>query len=161
MEHIVARMKGKRLRKWINLGGQTMPEEYADQLRADIRDGKLNSWNEIHHRYDELWSDYQHEKLHHAYFALMFLYKDDADVMTEEMWHESLEKAVHIQQFICDQVYESRKKDYDNEIRSTTFRNEAEKLAVVGRIEDVSFVKQIRQETEEFIALIQKYRNTH
>ena len=35
-------MKGKRLRKWINLGGQTMPEEYVDQLRADIRDGVLN-----------------------------------------------------------------------------------------------------------------------
>ena len=35
------------------------------------------------------------------------------------------------------------------------------KLAVVGSIDDVSFVKQIRQETEEFVALIQKYRNNH
>jgi hypothetical protein len=58
-------------------------------------------------------------------------------------------------------VYESRKKDYENEFRNATFRNEAEKLAVVGSIDDVSFVKQIRKETEEFIALIQKYRKTH
>ena len=65
---------------------------------------------------------------------------------------------MQIQQFICNQVYESRKKDYDNEIRSTTFRNEAEKLAVVGRIDDVSFVKQIREETETFVALVQKYK---
>jgi hypothetical protein len=158
IENIVTRMKGQRLRKWINLGGQTMPEEYVDQLRADIRDGVLNTWNEIHHRYDELWKDYQNEKLRHAYFALMFLYKDDADTLTQEMWQENLDRAVHIQQYICEQVYESRKKDYDNEIRSATFRNEAEKLAVVGRIDDVSFVKQIREETEEFVALVQKYK---
>jgi hypothetical protein len=158
METIVNSMRGKRLRKWINLGGQTMPEEDVDQLRADIRDGVLNTWDEIHQRYNKLWIDYQQEKLRHAYFALMFLYKDDADVMTEEMWHENLDKAVQIQQFICNQVYESRKKDYDNEIRSTTFRNEAEKLAVVGRIDDVSFVKQIREETETFVALVQKYK---
>ena len=161
MEHIVNEMRGKRLRKWINLGGQTMPEEYVDQLRADIRDGKLNTWEEIHHRYDELWDNYQAEKLRHAYFSLMFLYKDDADVLTEEMWHENLDKAIRIQHFICDQVYESRKKDYDNEFRNATFRNEDEKIAVIGKIDEVSFVKQIRQETEDFVALIQKYRNTH
>ena len=161
MEAIVARMKGKRLRKWINLGGQTMAEEYVDQLRADIRDGVLNTWDEIHHRYDELWKDYQHEKLRHAYFALMFLYKDDADVMTEEMWKENLDKAIEIQHYICDQVYLSRKKDYDNEIRSATFRNDEEKIAVVGRIDDVSFVKQIREETEAFENLVNKYKKEH
>ena len=161
MESIVNHMRDKRLRKWINLGGQTMPEEHVDQLRADIRDGMLNTWEEIHHRYDELWENYQHEKLHHAYFSLMFLYKDDADVLTEEMWHENLDKAIRIQHFICDQVYESRKKDYENEFRNATFRNEDEKIAVIGKIDDVLFVKQIRKETEEFIALIQKYRNNH
>ena len=158
IDDIVAKMRGKRLRKWINLGGQTMPEEYVDQLRADIRDGVLNTWDEIHHRYDELWRDYLHEKLRHAYFALMFLYKDDADTLTPEMWQENLDKAVRIQHYICDQVYESRKKDYDNEIRSATFRNEAEKLAVVGRIDDVSFVKQIRTQTADFETLINKYK---
>ena len=161
MESIVNHMRGKRLRKWINLGGQTMPEEDVDQLRADIRDGVLNTWQEIHHRYDELWENYQLEKLHHAYFSLMFLYKDETDVLTQEMWNANLDEAIRIQHYICDQVYESRKKDYDNEFRNATFRNEAEKLAVIGSIDDVSFVKQIRQETDEFVALIQKYRNTH
>ena len=161
MESIVNHMKGKRLRKWINLGGQTMPEEYADQLRADIRNGVLNTWDEIHHRYDELWKNYQTEKLRHAYFSLMFLYKDDADVLTKEMWLENLEKAICIQRFICDQVYESRKKDYENEFRNATFRNEDEKIAVIGRIEDVGFVQQIREETEDFVKSIQEYIKKH
>ena len=158
MEHIVERMKGKRIRKWINLGGQTMPEEDVDQLRADIRDGKLNTWEEIHKRYNELWEDYQHEKLRHAYFALMFLYKDETDVLTKEMWLDNLNEAVRIQQFVCDQVYQSRKKDYDNDIRGTTFRNEAEKLAVVGRIDDVSFVQKTRKDTEAFKQRVENYK---
>ena len=161
MEAIVNHMKGKRLRKWINLGGQTMPEEYADQLRADIRDGVLNNWEEIHHRYDELWDNYQKEKLRHAYFSLMFLYKDDADVLTKEMWYENLEKAIRIQHFICEQVYESRKKDYENEFRNATFRNEDEKIAVIGKIEDVGFVQQIREETNDFVKSIQEYIKNH
>ena len=81
--------------------------------------------------------------------------------MTEEMWRENLDKAVVIQHYICDQVYISRKKDYDNEIRSATFRNEAEKIAVVGRIDEVSFVKQIREETEAFEAMVNKYKREH
>jgi len=158
IETIVSQMKGKRPRKWINLGGQTMPEEDVDKLRADIRNGVLNTWDEIHHRYDELWENYQHEKLHHAYFSLMFLYKDDADTLTKEMWHDNLEKAIRIQRFICEQVYESRKKDYENPFRNATFRNEDEKLAVIGCIDNVSFVKQIRKETEEFVELANKYK---
>ena len=134
-----------------------MPQEDVDKLRDDIINGKLNNWDEIHHRYDELWERYQSEKTRHAYFALMFLYKDETDVLTSEMWNENLDKAVKIQQFICDQVYESRKKDYDNPFRNATFRNEEEKIAVIGKIDETSFVKQIREETENFI---QSIKNT-
>ena len=153
-------MKGKRLRKWINLGGQTMPQEDVDQLRADINNGVLNSWDEIHHRYDELWTRYQIEKTRHAYFSLMFLYKDETDVLTEAMWKETLLHAIEIQRFICDQVYESRKKDYDNPFRNATYRNEAEKIAVIGKIDEVSFVKQIRKETESFIERVNNLLKT-
>ena len=152
-----AQMKGKRLRKWINLGGQTMPQEDADQLRADINSGVLNSWDEIHHRYDELWTRYQTEKTRHAYFSLMFLYKDETDVLTEAMWKETLQQAIRIQQYICDQVFESRKKDYDNPFRNATYRNEAEKIAVIGKIDEVSFVKQIRKETEAFTERVKRF----
>ena len=151
IQSLSEQMKGKRLRKWINLGGQTMPQEDVDQLRADINSGVLNSWEQIHQRYNELWERYHAEKTRHAYFALMFLYKDETDVLTKEMWHENLKKAIRIQQFICDQVYESRRKDYDNPFRNATFRNEEEKIAVIGKLDDVSFVKQIRDETLAFI----------
>lgn len=159
IEKIISHMKGKRLRKWINLGGQTMPEEDVDRLRADIRNGVLNSWEDIHQRYDELWKSYQLEKLHHAYFSLLFLYKDDTDTLTPEIWRENLEKSIRIKQFICDETYKSRKKDYDNPFRNATFRNEEEKIAVIGRLEDTSFIRQIRTETEPFINKIENLLN--
>jgi hypothetical protein len=74
------------------------------------------------------------------------------------MWIDNLNEAVRIQQFVCDQVYQSRKKDYDNDIRGTTFRNEAEKLAVVGRIDDVSFVQKTREDTEAFKQRVENYK---
>ena len=91
----------------------------------------------------------------------MFLYKDDVDVLTKEMWLENLEKAICIQCFIRDQVFESRKKDYENEFRNATFRNDDEKIAVIGKIEDVGFVQQIREETEDFVKSVQNYIKTH
>jgi hypothetical protein len=147
-----------REREWINLGGQMMQGDDVDQLRADINSGLLDSWKDIHARYEAIWNRYPMDKLRHAYMSLMFLYKNESTMMTQELWNRVLDKAIEIQQFICDQVYISRKKDYENLFRNSTFRNEEEKIAVVGRIEDVSFVKQIRKETEDFKTLAEEMR---
>lgn len=155
---LVALASGSRKREWINLGGQLVCGEDLDQLKADICSGELDSWVAIHHRYDTLWENYPMEKLFHAYQSLVFLHKDEMEVISDEMWQQCLDKVCEIQQFICDQVYLSRKKDYENPYRNATFRNEEEKKAVVGTAEDASFVKQIRQETEEFLALVNEIR---
>ena len=149
--------EGKRLREWINLGGQMMPAEYVEQLRKDINEGALNTWDEIHHRYDELWENYQQEKLRHSYLSLLYLLQ--ANEISHEAWNATLDKAVEIQQYICNQVYESRKKDYENPYRNATFRNEEEKIAVIGSIENNSFVKQIKEETEKFIAHVKEIKS--
>ena len=61
-----------------------------------------------------------------------------------------MDKAVTIQEFIRDEVYNSRKKDYENPFRQATFRNMEEMTAAIGTVEDNSFVKQVQGETEEF-----------
>ena len=70
--------------------------------------------------------------------------------LTPERWNAALDEAVRIQEYVRDQVYISRKKDYDNPFRQSTFRNAEEMKAVLGTAEDNSFVKQVRQETEVF-----------
>ena len=98
------------------------------------------------------------EKLRHAYLSLIFLHKDDTDTLTPELWNQAVDEAIRIQQFICDQVYLTRKKDYDNEFRNATFNSEEEKIAVIGELDDVSFVKQIREQTAELIESFKKLR---
>lgn len=149
--------EGKRLREWINLGGQLMPGEDVEQLRKDINEGRLNTWEEIHQRYNQLWEHYKEEKLRHSYLSLLYLLQ--CENLSRDTWNDVLQQAIDIQQYICDQVYITRKKDYENPYRNATFRNEAEKLAVVGTIDEVGFVQQIREETVSYIEKLNKLKS--
>jgi hypothetical protein len=46
---------GERVRDWVNVGGQLMPADEVDKVRTDIGSGKLDTWDKIHERYDEVW----------------------------------------------------------------------------------------------------------
>ncbi len=140
-------LKGRRESSWINLGGQIMMQKDLDALRSDIGQGKLKSWKEIHVRYDELWARYTQDKQKHAYATLCALYETNEP--GDKEWRDALAKLMTIQQFICDQVYISRKKDYDNPFRKTTFRNEEEMKATIGTVDDNGFIIQTRRETDE------------
>ncbi len=157
LESLCDTLRSKEQREWVNLGGQLVNGDDVDALRHDINHGILNTWTDIHRRYDEIWERYPLEKLRHAFSSLRFLYHEKYGTMTRELWVKLLQKAADVQQFICDQVYISRKKDYDNPFRNATFRNEEEKIAVIGELDEVSFVKQIREETEKNIQLFKKY----
>jgi hypothetical protein len=144
-------LKGNRINKWVNLGGQLAPEKDVDNLRSEIGSGMLNSWNDIHNRYNELWKAYPFEKQKHAYAVLCELL--DVSELTKDPWLAALDKSVKIQEYICEQVYNSRKKDYDNKFRQATFRNTEEMIAAIGTIEDNSFVQQTKKETKDYIKL--------
>lgn len=139
-------------RQWGNLGGQLVPEQDIDKLRADIGSGVLNTWQDIHNRYDELWQAYPLEKQRHAFAVLKELYDGRLE---KEQWQDALARSVKVQEYVCYQVYQSRQKDFENPFRRATYRNEAEMLAALGTIEDNSFVKQVRAETEEFKQLVE------
>lgn len=139
-------------RQWGNLGGQLVPEQDIDKLRADIGSGVLNTWQDIHNRYDELWQAYPLEKQRHAFAVLKELYYGRLE---KEQWQDALARSVKVQEYVCYQVYQSRQKDFENPFRRATYRNEAEMLAALGTIEDNSFVKQVRAETEEFKQLVE------
>ena len=143
---MAGQLAGPRCRAWVNLGGQLAPAESVAALRAEIGAGRLNSWPEIHAVYDRLWQDYPLEKQKHAYATLLAVL--DAEKLTAELWKEALDEFLRIQEHVRDQVYLSRKKDYDDPFRRITFENEAEMRAVLGSPESNSFVKHVRQETE-------------
>jgi len=149
-------LKGKRQHEWINLGGQLMQKIDLDKLRSDIGSGKLETWKDIHNRYDKLWDKYNTDKQKHAFAILCELL--DTENPTKADWKTSLNKAIALQKYICDQVYITRKKDYDNPFRQATYRNMDEMTAAIGTIEENSFIIQVRQETEDFKNLVEEIR---
>jgi hypothetical protein len=150
-------LAGPRRRRWVNLGGQLVADDDADRLRGDIGRGKLNRWEDIHQRYDTLWAAYGLEKQKHAFATLCELLETDNP--TVEQWISALEEAVRIQQIIRDRVYESRRKDYDNPFRQATFRNADEMTAAIGTIDENSFVRQVREETDNFKKTVEQIKN--
>jgi hypothetical protein len=149
-------LKGKRELEWVNLGGQVMLQQDLDKLRSDIGSGKLKTWKDIHNRYDILWNKYNEDKQKHAFATLSELL--GTEHISAAAWEEELNKAVRIQQYVCDQVYTSRKKDYDSPFRRSTFRNNAEMKAAIGTIDDNSFILQVRQETAEMKKFVEEVK---
>lgn len=151
-----AQIKTRRHREWINMGGQLMMTSDVDRLRTDIREGRLDNWKEIHKRYNEAWKRYPMDKLRHACQSLCYVLKVDS--FTEDTWRTAIDREIEIQNFMCEQVYLSRKKDYDNIFRKATYRNEEEMLAGIGTIEDNDFVKMTREETKKTIETLNALR---
>jgi len=147
------RLAGPRERDWVNLGGQLVPAADADRLRADIGSGAYRTWPEIHQAYDDFWAAYPLQKQRHAYGCLRELL--GVASLTAEVWNAALDEAVQIQQYIRDQVFLTREKDYKHPFRQTTFRDAEEMQAVLGSVEDDSFVKLVRKETQQFTRLVQ------
>ena len=146
-------LNAPRKTEWVNLGGQLVPKEDVDTLRADIGAGTLESWEAIHRRYDDLWQAYPLEKHKHAFAVLCDVH---GGTLTQQQWHDALRDAATIQDSICQQVYASRKKDYDNPFRRATYRSLAEMTATIGTAEDNEFVQLIQQQTESCKQRVQR-----
>ena len=127
-----------------------------DRLRADIRSGKLSSWKDIHKRYNDIWRRYPVDKLRHAYLSLCDLL--GVDHLDAAAWQQAISEEQRIQQYICDEVYRTRKKDHDNPFRQATYRNAEEMVAAIGTLEDNSFVKQVRSETATNLRRLEELR---
>ena len=150
-------LAGPRQRSWVNLGGQLAPEPEVARMLADIKSGALESWHEIHQRYDALWRDYPRQKQAHALASLLELL--GVEQVTRDIWDDALDQAIRIQLYIRDEVYATRKKDYDNRFRHITFRNTEEMRAVMGEPQDNSFIRQVQEETQTFCTAVDALRS--
>jgi len=146
-------LAGPRQRRWVNLGGQLVAEADVTALREDIKSGRLATWEAIHEAYDRLWEAYPLDKQRHAFATLLQVLGVEA--LTPDAWAAALDEAVRIQQYVADQTYVTRKKDYDNPWRRMAYATDEEMEAVLGTAEDNSFVKQVRDETEQFTKRVQ------
>jgi hypothetical protein len=153
-ETVTEELAGPRETEWKNLGGQLVTKGQLDALFGQIKSGELNDWPAIHAAYDALWSGYRLDKQRHAYATLCDVL-GESGTLSADAWQDAMDDAIRIQRFICEQVYSTRAKDFNNPFRQATFESTEEQDAVVGTIEDNSFVVQTRSDTDAFIARCQ------
>ena len=122
--------EGEREREWVNLGGQLVPQRELDKLIGQIENGEVNSWQQIHERYNQWWEEYPELCRRHAYHVLCHL--NQCTTLSETLWQQYLQRYQNIQHFVSEQVKVTRQKDNENLFRRMTYRNEAEMDAVLG-----------------------------
>ncbi|MGD1823404.1 MAG: DUF4954 family protein [Pleomorphochaeta sp.] len=132
---------------WTNIGGQIVREDSVDKLRADIRKGKINSWEEIHEIYKEWNISYADEKVANAIGILKYSMK--VDYIDDITWNKIAKQAKATREYIENQVYITRVKDYNNEFRSITYRNNEERDIVLGAVEENSFINESKNITKD------------
>lgn len=150
-------LKGAHEKEWTNLGGQLVPAQEADRLRADIGSGMLDTWDSIHERYNKLWEAYPLAKQRHAFATLCDLL-GISGTPTRQQWLSALDTGVKLQEYVRDQVYASRKKDDENPFRQATYRNPAEMKATVGTADEDPFIKQVQKETVAFKKAVEEIK---
>jgi hypothetical protein len=135
---------------WLNVGGQLIPSEEVDSLTKDVKNNKIKSWDELHQFYTVQGENYELQKLKHSLWALQKVEGIEINDLDVKTINNILDKAVLTKEWMVKGIYDSRAKDYSNPFRKMVYDTEGEMNAVVGKLEDNSFINEQREELEKF-----------
>lgn len=135
---------------WENVGGQVIPAEKVKTLLQGINEGIVSSWEEVHDFYDKCNDSYLADKARYAIYLLEYLYSKPLFDFTADIYRNILLDVGDVSTFIYESSVESRKKDYQDDFRKITYRNEDEMISVVGKLEENDFLIELKAETEKF-----------
>ena len=145
---------------WKNIGGQLIPAADEEKLKKNIKNNKINSWEEVHNFYRKEGEDYAKNKLTHAYTSLLEIENITSKQFTNEYFKELLKRAVTTKSWMAKAIYESRAKDYKNPFRKMVYESQEEMNAVVGIIEDNQFIQEQLKELEVFKKTVKNLSKT-
>jgi hypothetical protein len=127
---------------WQNVGGQLIRTEELEKALNNIRSGKIKSWDGIHQFYLNQSDKYPAEKLSHALAALKKISGLSVTKSKTSALKELLLDSINTRQWMVDNIYYSREKDYTNPFRMMVYGNEKEMDKVVGSLDDNPFILQ-------------------
>ena len=136
--------------KWLNAGGQVLPEEKITELRNLIKDGKIKNWDEVHAFYTECQKSYAAYKARYAVFIIERMYMTDFENFSRDQIQNMKDDAFSIADELYKATFTSREKDYTDYFRKMMYESEEEMNAVIGTLEDNSFLTTFKKDTEDF-----------
>lgn len=136
--------------EWVNVGGQLIGQQEVEQLIKDIHCGVITSWNEVHKFYEKQAENYQVQKLQHALALYEQVYNVNMKDCTNTTIINIIHAAIVTREWMTAEIYNSREKDYSNRFRKMMYDNQNEMDAVVGKLEDNSFILQQKEALEHY-----------
>ncbi len=115
--------------EWVNIGGQLVDKPDMEKLIADVENGIISNWRQLHDRMDTLWDAYPAQREAHAYGVLCRL--AGVETLSNDLWQRYQQRYAEIQKFIEEQKVASRHKDEVNPFRNMTYWDDDERAAVL------------------------------
>jgi hypothetical protein len=135
--------------EWLNIGGQLIQKNVIENLRRNIKSGKIKSWEDLHDFYRVQGVAYPTDKLNHGYTSLLEILNITPKQFTPALFKQLLQQAADTKEWMCKGIYDSRAKDYSNPFKKMVYDTNEEMDTVVGRLEDNSFIQTQLAELDE------------
>ena len=152
----------KRIRKlplyteWENVGGQIIPSEKIRELFENIKNGSIKDWNAVHQFYKLCDCAYEQYKVSYSLYLLEQLYSRPIEEFSVDLYRNITDDVSIVAYDIYNASLKSREKDYTDYYRNMVYHSEAEMNNVIGPLEDNSFLRQLRADTEVFTRKIRE-----
>jgi hypothetical protein len=127
---------------WSNIGGQLIPTKSVQTMLQQIKSDKLNSWHDVHQFYQTQTDKYLGKKNTHALYCLELIEGVSISGLSNKKLNEWLDRYQAIKEEVTQKIKSSREKDYTNPFRKMVYENQAEMDAIVGDLNDNSFIEQ-------------------
>jgi hypothetical protein len=136
--------------EWENVGGQIIPAQKIQELFEAIKTAKINDWEEVHSFYNVCQVEYEQYKVRYALYLLERLYSRPIEQFSFDLYRNISDDVTVCAFDIYNAAFGSREKDYTDYYRNMVYRSQKEMDAVIGPLNDNSFLKELRADTAKF-----------
>ncbi|HVZ26578.1 MAG TPA: DUF4954 family protein, partial [Sediminibacterium sp.] len=151
----------KRITDWMNVGGQLMTATEVSALRDKIKNGRINTWEDVHTYYQKAGEKYPAAKLEHALASLTEITGINPKKMDVAALDKLLLQSLKTKEWLTEGILQTRAKDYRNPFRRMVYESDEEMNKVMGRLEDNSFIREQEQELTAFRKQIAAFRRRY
>lgn len=145
------------LAKFVNVGGQLMTETAVKTLLAQVKTGKIASWEQVHQYYQQQSEQYPIQRQTHALATLQLVSGTSLHALSQAQFCSLMQQLLELKTGLYQSIVSSRAKDYENPFRKMVYDSTAEMENVLGSQASNSFILMEKAELARFKQRLKPY----